>query len=519
MSASPAALPVRHVVRAAPSPTGDPHVGTAYISLFDWCVAKTTGGRFILRIEDTDRTRYVATSEARIFEALRWLGLGWDEGPDVGGPNGPYRQSERTAIYRAHVDTLLTNGAAYRCFCTEKRLEELRATQRAMKVPSGYDGLCRRLAPEKVAEKLAAGLPFTVRLAVPKEGSTSFHDDLRGDVTFENKGLDDQVLLKSDGFPTYHLANVVDDRLMGVTWVIRAEEWITSTPKHVLLYRAFGWPEPRWMHMPLLRNADKSKISKRKNPTSLTWFRDQGYLAEALVNFLALMGYSHSAGKEIFGLDEMLADFDPKRVTTSGPVFDLEKLTWLNGEWIRRLEPDVLAARIVEQLHRPAPIPFRPEGTDAPPPAPGPDAVRAWLGRDASRAAALPALVRRTIPLVRERLRTLEDYVSIASCFFHDGPPSVVAEDLVPKKRTPDEAKTALHAVRGELVTLEPFRAASIDAALRGLADRLGWKVGDLFLPIRVAVTGSKVSPPLFETIELLGRGETLARLDAVLER
>ena len=528
--ASPASSARRHVVRAAPSPTGDPHVGTAYISLFDYCVAKTTGGKFILRIEDTDRTRYVATSEARIFEALRWLGLSYDEGPDLGGPNGPYRQSERTAIYRDHIERLLAAGSAYRCFCSEKRLEELRATQRAMKMPPGYDGLCRRLSPAQSAEKVTAGNTFTVRLAVPKEGSTSFHDDLRGDVTFENKGLDDQVLMKSDGFPTYHLANVVDDRLMGVTWVIRAEEWIASTPKHVLLYRAFGWPEPRWMHMPLLRNADKSKISKRKNPTSLTWFRDQGYLPEALVNFLALMGYSHSAGKEIFTLEEMLADFDPARVATSGPVFDLEKLTWLNGEWIRRLDPSVLAARIVEQIHRPAPVAFRPEGAEAskaggapssaaplPVPAPGPDAVRSWLARGGSaREAELSALVRKTIPLVRERLRTLEEYVGIAACFFQDGPLAIAAEDLVPKKRSLDEAKAALRATRDVLAALEPFTAASIDGALRGLAERLGWKVGDLFTPIRVAVTGSKVSPPLFETIEVLGRAESLARLDAV---
>lgn len=508
-----------HVVRSAPSPTGDPHVGTAYISLFDYCVARTTGGRFILRIEDTDRTRYDPTSEAQIFEALKWLGLVYDEGPDVGGPNGPYRQSERTEIYRAAIEKLLANGSAYRCFCSEKRLEELRATQRAMKVPPGYDGLCRRLAPAVLAEKVAAGLPFTVRLAVPKEGSTSFHDDLRGDVTFENKTLDDQVLMKSDGFPTYHLANVVDDHAMGVTWVIRAEEWIASTPKHVLLYKAFGWQEPRWMHMPLLRNADKSKISKRKNPTSLTWYRDEGYLPEALVNFLALMGYSHSQGHEIFTLPEMLADFDPTRISTNGPVFDLEKLTWLNGEWIRRLEPATLAARIVEHFRRPAAPAPKVEGADpAAPPVPRePDAVRAWLAKgDAERRDVdFPVWVARTVPLVRERIRKLSEYAPIAACFFLDGLPKVSAEELVPKKRTLEETRAELVKVRDGLHRLESWTAPAIDALLRGLAEASGWKVGDLFLPVRVAVTGSKVSPPLFETIELLGRETVLERLAA----
>jgi glutamyl-tRNA synthetase len=510
-----------HVVRSAPSPTGDPHVGTAYISLFDYCVAKTTGGRFILRVEDTDRTRYNAGSEGQILEALKWLGLRYDEGPDIGGPNGPYRQSERTGLYRAAVETLLSSGAAYRCFCSEKRLEELRATQRAMKAPPGYDGLCRRLAPAQVSERLALSQPFTVRLAVPKEGSTTFHDDLRGDVTFENKTIDDQVLMKSDGFPTYHLANVVDDHAMGVTWVIRAEEWIASTPKHVLLYQAFGWKEPRWMHMPLLRNADKSKISKRKNPTSLNWYRDEGYLPEALVNFLALMGYSHSEGKEIFTLDEMLADFDPARVSTSGPVFDLEKLTWLNGEWIRRLDPAVLAARIVEHYRRPAlPAPV-PEGADpsAAPVAREPDAVRAWLARgDAERASAdFPRLVRLTIPLVRERIRKLSEYAPIAACFFLDGHPVVVEADLLPKNRTIADVRAELVKVRDAIHALPEWNAPAIEAALRGLAETSGWKVGDLFTPVRVAVTGSRISPPLFETIELLGREVTFARLSAVV--
>lgn len=498
------------VVRIAPSPTGDPHVGTAYVALFDYCMRKKRGGRFIIRIEDTDRTRYDASSEAKIFESLRWLGLHWDEGPDVGGPHGPYRQSERTEIYRTATAELLASGTAYRCFCTETRLEELRATQRAMKVPPGYDGLCRRLPKADADAKAAAGAPFVVRLAVPKEGTTTFHDDLRGDVTFENKGIDDQVLLKSDGFPTYHLANVVDDHAMGVTHVIRAEEWIASTPKHMLLYAAFGWAPPRWMHMPLLRNADKSKISKRKNPTSLIWYRDRGYLPEALLNFLALMGYSHSAGKEMFGLEEMLADFDPNRIATTGPVFDLEKLSWLNGEWIRALPPEVLSRRLSDHfLHRAANPP-----ADAGTTGGTKDAVIQWIDRAGGPACAadLHALVLRTVPLIRERIKTLEEYGTLAACFFVTDVPEVVADDLVGKRRLA-EVRDALGLAHARLEALPEWKAPAIDAALRGLAEHLTWKPGDLFGPVRVAVTGSKVSPPLFESLEIIGRSATLSRL------
>jgi glutamyl-tRNA synthetase len=264
------ASPVR--VRIAPSPTGDPHVGTAYIALFNKALAQKTGGKFILRIEDTDRARYVAGSEQMIFDALRWLGLGYDEGPDVGGQFAPYRQSERSEIYKRAADTLLARGEAYRCFCTAERLEAMRKEQMARKQPPGYDGACKLLDGEEIDAKMRAGAPCVVRLDVPKSGETSFEDGLRGKITFQNKEVDDQVLMKSDGLPTYHLANVVDDHEMGVTHVIRAEEWISSTPKHVLLYRAFGWDAPRFLHMPLLRNADKTKISKRKNPTSLIWY-------------------------------------------------------------------------------------------------------------------------------------------------------------------------------------------------------------------------------------------------------
>ncbi|HWN66652.1 MAG TPA: glutamate--tRNA ligase, partial [Haliangium sp.] len=316
--------PVR--VRIAPSPTGDPHVGTAYIALFNYVFARKHGGAFILRIEDTDRTRSRADSEAAIFRALRWVGLSWDEGPDVGGPHGPYRQSERSAIYREHTDLLIQRGRAYRCFCTAERLAEMRDRLKEQKASTtGYDRHCRGIDAAESERRAAGGEPYTVRLAVPVEGTTRFHDQLRGDVEIPNEQVDDQILLKSDGFPTYHLANVVDDHLMEITHVIRAEEWISSTPKHVQLYEAFGWQPPVWIHMPLLRNSDKSKISKRKNPVSIDYYKDAGILPRALLNFLAIMGWSFGGDREKFGLDEMIEVFSWDRVSLGGPVFDPDK--------------------------------------------------------------------------------------------------------------------------------------------------------------------------------------------------
>jgi len=501
--------PAPAVVRVAPSPTGDPHVGTAYIALFDLVFARRTGGRFILRIEDTDQTRYSPTSEAQIMESLRWLGLVYDEGPDVGGPNGPYRQSERTDIYREHGARLLGNGTAYRCFCTEERLGEMRHAQRARKAPPGYDGLCRGLLEEEVQAHLAAGTPFVVRLRVPKDRTVVFHDELRGKVAIEGHTIDDQVLMKSDGFPTYHLANVVDDRLMGVTDVIRAEEWITSTPKHVLLYEAFGWQAPRFYHMPLLRNADRTKISKRKNPTSLIWYKESGYLPEALVNFLALMGYSHPEGKEVFSLEEMITTFDVARLTTSSPVFDLEKLLWLNGEYIRMDPPERLARRLIEHwaYRRARGTPVE-ETSEAP--------LYAWVDAHGGfEAQAVFEFVLATIPLVQERIKRLDEYPALARCFFAKEVGGYPAEDLVPKKHAPGQAKEMIEAVAEAVGSLAEFSPPALEEALRALGEARGWKPRDLFQPVRVAVTGAKVSPPLFESMALIGRNRCLSRLAA----
>ncbi|MBI4508312.1 MAG: glutamate--tRNA ligase [Deltaproteobacteria bacterium] len=459
-------------VRIAPSPTGDPHVGTAYIALFNYCFARKHGGQFLLRIEDTDRTRSTRESEDAILRALRWLGLSWDEGPDVGGPHGPYRQSERADIYREHAEMLLSTGRAYRCFCTAERLNQLREQQKREKRPPGYDGLCRGIAPSESAQRAASSdEAHVVRLAMPREGKTSFKDNLRGVLEFDNVQIDDQVLLKSDGFPTYHLANVVDDHLMRITHVIRAEEWISSTPKHVVLYDAFGWTAPEWIHMPLLRNPDKSKISKRKNPVSLDYYRDAGVLPEALVNFLGLMGWSIGGDKERFALAEMIEGFSFDRVSLGGPVFDLEKLNWLNGLYLRDLSP----RQIVNRLHE-------------------------WRLTDDK--------LERVAALVRDRIRRLDEFVPLSEFFFSgDLDYTKVVGDLVPKGRSPKDTADILSDVADEYDGIRgPFVAAALEPQTRALGEKKGWKTKELFMTLRIVMTGRTASPPLFETMEVLGR-------------
>jgi glutamyl-tRNA synthetase len=465
--------------RIAPSPTGDPHVGTAYVALFNYALAKKHGGRFVLRIEDTDRERSSAASEAMIFEALRWLGLRWDEGPDVGGPHGPYRQSERTAIYREHAEELMRRGAAYPCFCTRERLDALREEQKARKASFGYDGRCRSLDRDEAARRRAAGEPHVVRLAMPREGETVVRDLLRGEVRFDSAQVDDQVLLKSDGFPTYHLANVVDDHLMGITHVIRAEEWLSSLPKHVVLYRGFGWEEPVFCHLPLLRNADRSKISKRKNPVSLNFYRRAGYLPEAMLNYLALMGWAMPDEREEFTLEEFAGELALERISLGGPVFDVEKLRWLNGKYLRRLSPRELLERLREQL----------------------------LSEDH---------LLDVLPLVQERIDTLEGFFEYASFFFVGEVPydEAAIEALVPKGRTPAEASKALRALlEEELDAIMDWRREAVEAALRRFAEKAGWAASELFMAVRVAATGRAASPPLFETLAVLGKETCRRRL------
>ena len=471
--------PVR--VRIAPSPTGDPHVGTAYIALFNYVFAKKHGGKFLLRIEDTDRTRSTKESEAAILRALSWVGLAWDEGPDKGGPFGPYRQSERSAIYKAHADRLVDKGEAYRCFCTEAELEAMRAEQKASGKSHRYEGRCRALPADEVAAKIAAGLPHVVRLKVPAAIDITFTDELRGDITFSTNDVDDQVLLKSDGFPTYHLANVVDDHLMEISHVIRAEEWISSTPKHVLLYRAFGWTAPRFIHMPLLRNSDKSKISKRKNPVSLDYYRDAGILPEALLNFLGLMGFSFGGDREKFTLDEMVEVFDWSKISLGGPVFDLEKLTWLNSLYLHALTPEGLVARLRESL------------------------------LSDERLVALATLL-------KERVRRLDEFIPAAEYFLSGDLDHSKIEGLVPKGKTAAECAAAIGDLVEQLDGVVRWEVAILEPLVREATTKLGWKTKDLFGLVRLAVTGRSAAPPLFDTMALVGKERTRRRLRKAIE-
>jgi glutamyl-tRNA synthetase len=479
-------VPIR--VRIAPSPTGDPHVGTAYIGLINYIYARQRSGKFVLRIEDTDRARFVATSEQEIFNSLRWLDITWDEGPDVGGPYGPYRQSERTELYREHCDLLLANGTAYRCFCTAEELEAARKQQIAAKLPPRYPGTCRHLSLERTEANLAAGKPFVVRMSVPPHAgdattSTTFRDELRGDITFEHSNVDDQVLMKSDGFPTYHLANVVDDHLMHITDVIRAEEWISSTPKHVLLYRAFGWQLPRFWHMPLLRNLDKSKISKRKNPVSLIYYRQAGFLPEAMINFLGLMGggMPESTGPvaEKFTLADMVEHFDVKNIRLGGPVFDLTKLKWLNGEYIRALIPEKFYSALRETI-----------------------LSDVYLTQIAA--------------LVQTRIETLGEFGNLTHFFFADDV-LPTPEIFLPKKRTLEETLTF---AAEQLTVLEAtdWTHEALEPALKKLGEEKQWSVKENFMLLRAIITGSTMSPPLLESMVAFGKARSLDRMRRFLD-
>ena len=480
-------------LRVAPSPTGDPHVGTAYMSLFNLAYARKTGGRFVLRIEDTDQARYVADSEAQIFDLLRWLGLGWDEGPDVGGPFGPYRQSERLDTYRPYVDQLVADGHAYHCWCSAGRLAELRERQAASKqAETGYDRCCLGLTRDERAKLPGFSETPVVRMLIPEDAPTAFPDLIRGEVSAPRP--DDQVILKADGFPTYHLAVVVDDHLMGITHVVRGEEWISSTPKHLLLYRWLGWDAPAFAHMPLLRNPDKSKISKRKNPAArLAWFREQGYVPEALRNFLQLLAYPPAAGEqELSDFETFVAGFEWAKVNTVGPVFDVDKLNWLNGCYLRQFAPDELAARIAEHAIR----------------------TEQW---PADVEPAKVELLRRATPLIQERLVTLDEALGKLAFLFTPDDELTIDDDARAQLR--DDAPGVLRAATEALAALDDFTGAAVEAALRSsLVDGLGLKPRLAFAPIRVAISGQRVSPPLFESMELLGRESCLIRLRALAE-
>ncbi|HVE98284.1 MAG TPA: glutamate--tRNA ligase [Mycobacteriales bacterium] len=478
-------------LRVAPSPTGDPHVGTAYMSLFDLAYARQQGGAFVIRIEDTDQARLVEGSEQQVYDMLRWLGLEWDEGPDRGGPFAPYRQSERLDTYRPHAERLIAEGHAYHCWCTGERLAAMREEQQRAKVATGYDRLCLGKTREERAALPGFQEAPVVRMRVPDDPPLTFVDLIRGEVSAPRP--DDQVLLKADGFPTYHLAVVVDDHLMGITHVVRGEEWISSTPKHLLLFDWLGWERPAFVHMPLLRNADKSKISKRKNPaTRLTWFVEQGYLPEALLNFLGLLGYSMPDGREVFTFDEMSAEFDWSRVKTVGPVFDLDKLAWLNGHYLRELTEDEFTRRAVPYLQTAGLV-------DDPPTAEQTDVVG------------------RLTPLVQTRVAVLSELPDLVR-FALVSDDDFAVDPTASAKTFLGEVAPWLVAAGDALEALPEWATAAIEESLKQtLVEGMGLKPRAAFAPVRLAVTGRAVSPPLYESMELLGRERTIARLRAAV--
>jgi len=462
--------------RVAPSPTGDPHVGTAYIALFNLCFARQHGGQFILRIEDTDQQRSTPESESAILTSLRWLGLNWDEGPDCGGDYGPYRQSERGEIYREHTQRLLDEGHAFRCFCTPERLDELRKTQMAAQQTLGYDGHCVHLEQAEISSRLERGVPHVVRMKVPREGVCRVQDLLRGSIEIEWAQVDMQVLMKADGMPTYHLANVVDDHLMAITHVLRGEEWINSAPKHLLLYQYFGWEPPVLCHLPLLRNPDKSKLSKRKNPTSIIYYQQLGYLAEALVNYLGRMGWSMPDEREKFTLDEMLAQFDIQRVSLGGPVFDPEKLSWLNGLWIREeCSVESLADRLIDwKLNR--------------------ENLIEMLGH------------------LQPRMERLSDFLP-AAAYMGAGMLDISEQDFSDIKADSADVVQWMQFAQWRLESLQRWERQLIFEAMKLLADQLGLKIRDFLAPFFIAIAGTSSSISVIDSMHLLGSDLSRARI------
>ena len=463
-------------VRIAPSPTGDPHVGTAYMALFNLIFAKHFKGTFILRIEDTDQSRSRPEYETNIYKALQWAGIKWDEGPDVGGPFGPYRQSERTAIYQKYCQQLLDAGKAYKCFATPEELAEMREMASKLGHRVGYDRRYRNLSPQEVAEREKAGQPYVIRLKVPLTGECVFEDGIKGRITYPWSDIDDQVLLKSDGFPTYHLANVVDDHLMEISHVIRGDEWISSTPKHILLYESFGWTPPQYLHMPLLLGKDGRKLSKRRNPTSIFYYRDSGYLPEAFVNFMTLMGYSMPNDQEIYSLDQIIAAFDPKRIGVSGAFFDIQKLDWLNQQYLINTVP-------VDQLW---------------------NKIRAWGFND--------EFMKKLMPLCHTRIKTFAEFIELCSFLFVNHLPYVPTL-FAPMGIAPEKAAYILQGIIWSLDEQENWARAGIEKASKDVAEIFGVNHKKVIIPLLYAsLMGKLQGPPLYDSFELLGKDRCRAR-------
>jgi glutamyl-tRNA synthetase len=485
-------------VRFAPSPTGHMHLGGARTALYDYLLARKTGGKFILRIEDTDQKRYVQGAEQEIIDGLRWLGIPYDEGPDVGGPYGPYRQTERLDIYREHAKILVDTDHAYPCFCSSDRLEKMRQEQQRRKETPRYDGTCRRLSPEEAARRVAAGESHVIRFKMPEEGATTAHDLLRGDITVENANIGDYVIVTSNGGPTYHLAAMVDDHLMSITHVIRGSEWLSTFPLHVNILRAFGWEEPVWVHLSVfLKPSGKGKMSKRETAEAMKdgysiFLKDMqglGYIPEGVLNWIVLMGWG-VAEDDVMTLDQMIDRFDLSHLNPSPAAINFAKLDHFNGTHIRLLSTEDLAGRLK------------------------PFFIREGYAADDDK-------LLRIVPLIRERLVTLDDCVPFAGWFFKDTV-SPDPSDLVGKNLTPSESAAVAKKAYGILSELPVISPETADLPMRKLVEDEGLTPNQIFGILRVAVTGQKVSPPLFESTEIVGKEEVLKRIqDAiqVLER
>ncbi len=470
------------VTRIAPSPTGDPHVGTAYMSLFDYVFAKQQGGSFILRVEDTDQKRYQPGAEAKVLGALAWLGLDPDESPATGGPNAPYRQTERKATYAEYAQKLLDEGKAYRAFETADELAAIREELQAKGLGYGYDGRGRSVSKDEAERRAAAGEAFAVRLITPDEGETVVDDLLRGEVRIPNREVPDAVLMKSDGLPTYHLAVVVDDHLMSVTHVVRGEEWLPTAPIHVRLYGAFGWPEPVWIHMPVLKNAAGKKLSKRKDDTNLESYRRQGFLPEALLNYLGTMGWSMPGGREFFTLAEMTEHFSFERISLGGSVFDLKRLRHYNAHYLRELPLDQLATRVTPFLR---------------------EAGLEWHDED---------YLLNVLEVLRPRAETLKDFADHGYFFTDD---FSYTDEAVKKLRG---GQGYLEGLERTFAQLEAFDEDSVDDALHDFMQaQTGVKMGAVLQPLRAALTGTTHSPGMTQVVSLLGRRRVTDRIGRAL--
>ena len=480
--------PIKARVRYAPSPTGEPHVGNIRTAIFDWLLVKNNGGEFVVRVEDTDQNRKVEGAIDKQRESLEWLGLCWDEGLDKEGPYGPYTQSERLNYYADAVDLLVAKGFAYKCYCSPERLSELREEQRAKRMSKiGYDGKCRDITAEEAKSYSDSGVTSVVRFSMPNEGTSRILDMVRGKVEFENDLVDDFIIMKADGFPTYHLASVVDDYHMGITHVLRGEEWLSSVPRHIQLYDALGWKPPLFAHLPAILAPDKSKLSKRHGATSILEYKEKGYLPDAMLNFLSLLGWSLDGETEILSREEIAANFDLARVNIAGAVFDREKLDWMNGYYIRQMTDESLANYLCDYWNE-----FPPNQFDRLP----------SVGEATSVAS-----------LVKDRLKTLNDAESFVAFLFRDDI-SYDSEKLIQKGMDTEKTLIILEIGRKKLAALESFYADEIELSLRSISGEIDAKTGQVLGTLRVATSGQDVSPPLFPSLEILGKEKVLLLLD-----